>query len=139
MIPGDGFGTHQRKDIEILTYVLEGELVPKDSLGTGSVIRPGNVQIMSAGTGIQYSEFNNIDLVTRSAADFYHAIMAALKAIEIEISIWTMPQENICPLSGFRYKTITDRNFVTMRCGKSMYRLATISGACNPAAEGAIF
>ncbi len=107
--PGRGFGMHGHRDMEILTYVLEGELAHRDSTGTGSSIRPGEVQRMSAGTGIRHSEFNH------SASQLVHLLQ-----------IWILPERtNLTP--GYEQKAIPEAE------KRNRLRLIAAPGAQNGA------
>jgi redox-sensitive bicupin YhaK (pirin superfamily) len=103
--PGQGFGTHPHDNMEIITYVLEGALEHKDSMGTGSIIRPGDVQRMSAGSGIRHSEYN------ASKTDHVHMLQ-----------IWIMPnQRNVAP--GYEQKVfpVVEKQGKLLRIAQGMH------------------
>jgi quercetin 2,3-dioxygenase len=108
--PTAGFGTHGHRDMEIITYVLEGALEHKDNIGNGSVIQPGEVQRMSAGTGILHSEFNH------SETEAVHLLQ-----------IWLLPDQEGLPPS------YEQRNFSPAKTPGKLHLVAAKDGR-----EGAV-
>ncbi|HTT07968.1 MAG TPA: pirin family protein [Gammaproteobacteria bacterium] len=106
--PGRGFATHGHRDMEIITYVLSGALEHKDSLGNGSIIRPGDVQRMSAGTGVLHSEFNP------SATEQVHLLQ-----------IWILPDRKDLPPS------YEQRHFDRRELRGNLKRIASPDGAAD--------
>jgi len=103
--PGQGFGTHPHRDMEILTYVLEGELEHRDSMGNVGVVAPGGVQYLSAGTGITHSEYNH------SQSQPVHFVQ-----------MWVLPRAaNLAPRYGQVDFTLADRldRWLTIASGEA--------------------
>lgn len=112
--PGGGFDTHPHRDMEILTYVYEGALAHKDSLGTGSTIKPGELQCMSAGTGIRHSEFNP----------------SSQEAVKF-LQIWIVPKEQGLPPS------YEQTSFSTTAVQNKLCLIGTMQGSGQPTTDNA--
>ena len=134
--PGGGFPTHPHRDMEIVTYVLEGALEHRDSMGNGSIIRPGEVQRMSAGSGVTHSEYNPSDTdpvhllqiwivpEARGLRPSYEQIAFDPKALEDQLCLIASPDG--------RDGSVTVHQDVELRAA----RLATGKTASQPLAAG---
>jgi redox-sensitive bicupin YhaK (pirin superfamily) len=121
--PGTGFGTHGHRDMEIVTYVLEGALGHQDSLGTGATIRPGDVQRMSAGSGIRHSEFNH------AAGQTTHFLQ-----------IWILPQaQGVKPGYEQKHFTAAEKRGVLRLVAAPEGRNDTPAGAVTINADAAMY